>query len=339
MPKTIRNQFGKKLTYENLMKAHLDSRKGKTLRKEIILFNLKQEEYIMWLYEKLKSGTYKHSGYTSFVITDPKYRVIEKSKYIDRIVHRWYVDNFMKEYFMKSFISTSYACIESKGMHKACLDVQNAMKHCKRVWGNYYIIKMDVAKYFQNIDKKILFSILQRKIKDEKLLWLTKEILYSNGEKKGLPIGNYTSQCFANIYLNELDQYAKHNLKLKYWWRYMDDAIAFVKTKEEAIKTLELIRNLARENLGLELNSKTQIFKSTQGVNFCGYKINEYRLKIRDKGKRKIKKKVKFLKYEIRNGRMTSKEAHKYLAGHLGYIKIANVERLKDKLFSKDIYK
>ena len=118
MPRTIRNQFDKKLTYENLMKAHLDSRKGKSLRKEIILFNLKQEEYIMWLYDKLKEGTYKHSGYTSFTITDPKFRVIEKSRYIDRIVHRWYVDNFMKEYFMKSFIFTSYACIENKGMHK-----------------------------------------------------------------------------------------------------------------------------------------------------------------------------------------------------------------------------
>ena len=188
MPKTIRNQFDKKLTYENLMKAHLDSRKGKSLRKEIILFNLKQEEYIMWLYEKLKSGTYKHSGYSEFFVTEPKLSRIEKSKYIDRIVHRWYVDNFIKEYFMKSFISTSYACIENKGMHKACLDVQNAMKYCKRVWGNYYIIKMDVAKYFQNIDKQILFGILKRKIKDEKLLWLTKEILYSNGADKGLPI-------------------------------------------------------------------------------------------------------------------------------------------------------
>ena len=204
MPKTIRNEFDKKLTYDNLMKAHLDSRKGKSLRKEIILFNLKQEEYIMWLYEKLKNGTYKHSGYSKFFVTEPKIRRIEKSKYIDRIVHRWYVDNFMKEYFMKSFISTSYACIENKGMHKACLDVQNAMKHCKRVWGNYYIIKMDVAKYFQNIDKAILYNILQRKIKDEKLLWLTREILYSNGIDKGLPIGNYTSQCFANIYLNEI---------------------------------------------------------------------------------------------------------------------------------------
>ena len=226
---------------------------------------------------------------------------------------------------------------ENKGMHKACLDVQRAMKHCKRIWGNYYIIKMDVAKYFQNIDKKILLSILQRKIKDEKLLWLTREILYSNGIDKGLPIGNYTSQCFANIYLNELDQYAKHKLKLKYWYRYMDDAIAFTKTKDEAIKTLELIRIFVREHLGLELNNKTQIFKSLQGVNFCGYKINEYRLKIRDKGKRKLKKKVKFLKYQIRNNKITSKEAHKFLAGHLGYIKIANVKNLKDRLFSNDI--
>lgn len=338
MPRTIRNQFDKKLTYENLMKAHLDSRKGKSLRKEIILFNLKQEEYIMWLYERLKNGIYKHSGYTSFTITDPKFRVIEKSRYIDRIVHRWYVDNFMKEYFMKSFIFTSYACIENKGMHKACLDVQEAMKHCKRVWNNYYIIKMDVAKYFQNIDKQILYNILQKKIKDEKLLWLTREILYSNGFDKGLPIGNYTSQCFANIYLNELDQYVKHNLKLKLWWRYMDDAIAFVKTKEEAIEKLALIRKFLWKNLGLELNNKTQIFKSSQGVNFCGYKINEYRLKIRDKGKRKLKKKVKFLKYEIRNGRMTSKEAHKYFSGHFGYIKIANTQNLAKKLFDEEYY-
>lgn len=197
MPKTIRNEYDKKLTYENLMKAHLNSRKGKGLRKEIILFNLKQEEYIMWLYEKLKTGTYKHSGYSEFFVTEPKLRRIEKSKYIDRIVHRWYVDNFMKEYFVKSFISTSYACIENKGMHKACLDVQNTMKHCKRVWGNYYIIKMDVAKYFQNIDKQILYSILQRKIKDKKLLWLTKEILYSNGIDKGLPIRKLHKPMFC----------------------------------------------------------------------------------------------------------------------------------------------
>ena len=106
-----------------------------------------------------------------------------------------------------------------------------------------------------------------------------------------------------------------------------------VKTKKEAKETLEKIKKFLKEKLELELNKKTQIFKSKQGVNYCGYKINEYRLKIRDKGKRKLKKKIKKLKYEIRDGNMTSKEAHKYLSGHLGYIKIANVKNLTDKLF------
>ena len=102
MPKTIRNEYYKKLSYESLMKAHLESRKGKSSRRKIILFNLKQEDYIMWLYGQLQNKTYKHSGYSVFYVTEPKLRRIEKSKYIDRIVHRWYVDNFIIEYFVKS---------------------------------------------------------------------------------------------------------------------------------------------------------------------------------------------------------------------------------------------
>ena len=216
MPRTIRNEFDKMLSYESLMKAHKLSRKGKGYRKEIILFNLKQEEYIMWLYEKLKSGTYKHSGYTVFYVTEPKLRKIEKSIYIDRIVHRWVVDNFLEPYFVPTFINTSYACLKKRGMHKACLDVQSTMKHLERIWGEYYILKMDVRKYFQNIDKDILYRILARKIQDVKLLWLLKQIIYSNEGKKGLAIGNYTSQMFANIYLNEVDQYVKNRLHCKY---------------------------------------------------------------------------------------------------------------------------
>ena len=191
MPKTIRNQYDKYVTYENLMKAHLKSRKNKNYRKEIILFNLKQEEYIMWLYNKLKTGKYKHSGYTSFYVTEPKLRKIEKSKYIDRIVHRWYVDSFLAPNYIPQFINTSYACLKNRGMHKACLDVQKGMQHCKRIWNAYYILKMDIAKFFNNIDKEILLNILERKIKDKKLLWLTKEIIFSNYKEtgiRGLPI-------------------------------------------------------------------------------------------------------------------------------------------------------
>lgn len=296
MPRTIRNEFDKKVSYESLMKAHKLSRRGKGYRKETILFNLKQEEYIMWLYERLKTGTYKHSGYTVFYVTEPKLRKIEKSIYLDRIVHRWVVDNFLEPYFVPTFISTSYACLKNKGMHKACLDVQSTMKHLERIWGEYYILKMDVRKYFQNIDKDILYRILLRKVQDNKLLWLLKEIIYSNEGKKGLAIGNYTSQMFANIYLNEVDQYIKNSLHCKYYFRYLDDSVCMFKTKEEAKVALERIKEFLAKNLELELNEKTQIFKNRQGVNFCGYKINSYRLKIRDRRKKETKEENKRIK-------------------------------------------
>ena len=288
MPKTIRNLYDKKLTYDNLIKAHYKSRTGKGYRKEIILFNLKQEEYIKWLYEELKNGKYNHGGYTIFYITEPKLRKIEKSKYIDRIVHRWVVDNFIEPYFVPTFINTSYACLKNRGMHKACLDVQKAMRSCKSKWNNYYILKMDISKFFQNINKDILYNILSKKVKDIKLLDLLKKIIYSNEGKTGLAIGNYTSQMFANIYLNEIDQYVKNTLNAKYYFRYMDDSILLIKTKEEAIEKLKRIKEFLEKKLELKLNNKTQIFKNKQGVNFCGYKINEYRMKIRDKGKRKL---------------------------------------------------
>ena len=336
MPKWIRNEYNKKLTYENLLKAHKLARKGKNYRDEIIKFNLKQEEYIMFLYEQLKNKTYKHGGYKVFYVTEPKLRKIERSRYIDRIVHTFYVENFLKPYFMTQFINTSYACIKNKGMHKSCLDVQKAMKHCKIIWNEYHILKMDIAKFFQNIDKDILMKILLKKIKDKDIIWLTKEIIYSNEGKKNLPIGNYTSQMFANIYLNEVDQYIKHELNIKYYYRYMDDSVILVKSKEQAKESLKKIQIFLKENLKIELNKKTQIFKNKQGVNFCGYKINEYRLKIRDKGKRKLKKKVKILKEKIKKGEITSKEAKRYLAGHMGYIKIANTYNLENKLFYKN---
>ena len=278
MPKTLRNKYYKNLTYEKLMQAHIKSRKGKGNRKEIIMFNLKQEEYIMWLLEELKNKTYKHGGYTTFYVTEPKLRKIEKSRYIDRIVHRWLVDNFLEPAFIPQLINTTYACIKNRGMHKACLEVQKAMRKCKNKWGNYYILKMDIAKYFDNINKKIL-------------------------------------------------------LKIRYYFRYMDDSTLFLQTKKEAIEALKKIKEYLKENLELELNKKTQIFKDKQGVNFCGYKINENRLKIRDKGKRKLKKKVKKLKQQIKEEKITSKEAYKYLAGHMGYIEIADTYMLEKSLF------
>lgn len=207
------------------------------------------------------------------------------------------------------------------------------MRSAKSKWNDYYIIKMDVTKYFQNIDKRILWKIIKRKIKDKKLLWLTREILLSTKDMTGLPLGNYTSQMFANIYLNELDQYAKHILKCKYYYRYMDDIVILCKNKELAKKTLNYIIIFLHNNLKLTLNSKRRIFKDIQGVNFCGYKINERRMKIRHTSKCRMKRKLKRYTKQLKEGKITLPEIQKSIAGWLGYVKHADSYNLRKSMF------
>lgn len=202
-------------------------------------------------------------------------------------------DEIPKEFENMEQFQEFYEIIERLEFNYTEDDVQKAMRSAKSKWKNYYILKMDVTKYFQNIDKRILWEILKRKIKDKKLLWLTREILLSTEGMVGLPLGNYTSQMFANIYLNELDQYVKHKLKCKYYYRYMDDMVIMCENKEIAKDILNDITKFLKENLKLTLNSKTRIFKDIQGVNFCGYKINEKRLKIRHTSKCRMKRKLK----------------------------------------------
>ena len=336
MPKTLRNQFKDALTYKNLIECHHKCQKGKRGRANVIQFNLKREEYVHWLYEELKTKEYRHGGYKVFYVTEPKLRKIQASSYKDRIIHRWCVDYFLDKAFTPQFIDTSYACIKGKGMHKAALAVQKGMRECKKKYGEYYILKMDVAKYFPSIDRKILMNIVKRKIKDKEVLWLLEQIIYFRGAQKGLPIGNLTSQILANVYYNEADQFIKHKLKVRHYYRYMDDSIILLKDKEELKKIRKEIEQFIDEKLQLKFNSKTNIFKSKQGVNFCGYKINEYRMKLREKGKKRLKKKVGYLKSQIKRGNMNSTEAKKYLCGYFGYMKYANVYNLRNKIFEKE---
>ena len=333
MPKTIRNVYDSAISFENLLKAHKKARRGKREKKQVILFELKLEEELLNLELQLKNGTYKHGGYREFKIYEPKERTIMASDYRDRVIHQWYVEHFIKPYFVPQFINTSYACIENRGMHKASKDLQMAMRSYKNRFENYYILKMDVTKYFPNIDKRILWDILKRKIKDKKLLWLTRQILLSTEGMIGLPLGNYTSQMFANIYLNELDQYAKHELKCKYYFRYMDDVVILCKDKEKAKERLEKISIFLMDKLKLTLNSKTKIFKDIQGVNFCGYKINERRLKIRHTSKCRMKRRLKKYTKLLKEGKITIHDIQRSIAGWLGYVKHADSYNLRKSMF------
>ena len=333
MPKTIRNVYDKEVSFEKLLEAHRKARRGKREKRKVILLELVLEEQLLQLEKDLKNCTYKHGKYTKFKIYQPKERIIMASEYIDRIVHQWYVQHFIKPYFVPQFINTTYACIEGRGMHKASKDVQKAMKSAKAKWQNYYILKMDITKYFHNIDKRILWDILKRKVKDKKLLWLTREILLSTEGMLGLPLGNYTSQMFANIYLNELDQYAKHKLKCKYYYRYMDDMVILCENKEKAKNILSSITIFLENNLKLTLNSKTRIFKDIQGVNFCGYKINERRMKIRHASKCRMKRKLKKYTQQLKEGKISLPEIQRSIAGWLGYVKHADSYNLRKSMF------
>ena len=146
------------------------------------------------------------------------------------------------------------------------------MRYCKWKYGDAWILKMDVSKFFYSINRDILKQILRKKINDEKFLRLLDMIIDSSPEgEKGIPLGNVTSQDFANIYLNELDQYAKRFLGLKYYVRYMDDIIVVLPTKEEAQRAKESLTAFLNERLDLQTNEKTKIFPVDQGVNAYGF--------------------------------------------------------------------
>ena len=320
MPKTIKNVFIKKLTFERMIEAHYRAVKGKRNKKEIINYEIDLETNITNLINNIKKNTYKQGKYREFIVYEPKQRLIKSLPYQDRIVHQWYVEEFIKDFYYKRFIKDTYACIKDRGTHKAVDNVQKYMRKMKRVNKNYYVLKCDIKKYFYNIDKEILINILGKSIKDIKLLNFTKLIL-EDGNKKGIPIGNYTSQWFANIYLNELDHYVKDFLRIKYYVRYMDDFIILLDSKNECKDVINKIKIFLKLNLHLELNKKSRYYPNKLGIDFCGYKIFETHRLLRKRSKKKIKKKIKVWNYLKMEERLDS---HKMLLCWNSWIGHAN---------------
>lgn len=295
MSKTIKKCFYDKLTFQKMLEAHKRASIGKKSKKELILFEMDLETNLIRIINDIKNKTYKVGDYREFKVYEPKERIIKSLPYRDRVVHQWYVEEFIKPYFFKRFINDTYACLDGRGTHKAVEVVQKYMRKMKRQYGEYYVLKCDVRKYFYSIDKQILMSILEDRIKDKELLKFT-EVLLDDGADIGIPIGNYTSQYYANIYLNELDHFVKEVLQVKYYVRYMDDFIFLLKTKEEAKMIFDNVSVFLKNHLQLELNSKSTYFKNKKGINFCGYRIFETHILLRNRFKKKTVKNVKLWK-------------------------------------------
>ena len=286
MFKSLKKCYFDKLDIDNLYKAYLRVRRNKRNKKDVVNFSIILETNLIKIYNELRYMTYKPSKYKEFTIYEPKERLIMSLPFRDRIIHQWYIEEFIKPFYIKRFIKDTYACIEKRGTHKCIKKLQLYLKENKD--NDFYILKCDIEKFFFNINKDILFNILKRNIKDKYLLELTKKIIFDN-TSNGLPIGNYTSQYFENIYLNELDWYIKKDLGIKYYLRYMDDMVLI----------LNKINDFLNNKLALKLNKRTRHFKYLNGIDFCGYIVYFNKLILRKRNIKKIVKNKNSLNYYL----------------------------------------
>lgn len=295
MCKKVNSFFYSNLTFEKLLNSHNRAKRQKLSKTEVLLFEMDLETNLSNLLRKMRNKTYRLGAYREFVIYEPKERIIKSLPYVDRVVQQWYVEEFIKKYIVPKFIYHSYACIDGKGTHKAVDALQNFMIKKERSNKNFWILKCDVKKFFYNINQDILYSILCKYFKDDDILEFSKLLIFceNSSSKTGIPIGNLTSQYYANMYLNELDQYIKRVLKVKYYVRYMDDFVIVLDSKEECKKIKKQIEDFLKDELLLELNEKSRYYPSHMGVDFCGYRIFTTHRLLRNSNKIKIKKYVK----------------------------------------------
>ena len=335
MPKRVNNIFDKSLKFKKMLEAYDRAAKNKGRYKEIINFSLDLANNITNILKELYYGKYNTGCYRTFKIYEPKERIIKALPFKDRVVQQWYVEEFIKPIFVPQFIENTYACINGRGVHSAVKKLQKFYYNYSKKNNDVYVLKCDIKKYFYSIDKNILYSLIERKIKDKKVLALTKKLIFYNDSDVGIPIGNYTSQYYANIYLNELDHFIKEKLGVKYYVRYMDDFILLLKDKSECKIVLEKITIFLNEKLKLKLNDKTNYFNAKQGITFCGYKVFRNYIRLKNENKKKINKKVKFWNKMYKQNKLDLRETTMKFNSWIGHAKNADCYHLIRKMTKK----
>lgn len=295
-------------------------KKGKSKQLDIQAFEFNLEDNVFQLHRELKTKTYQHSDYTSFYITDPKLRHIHKACVKDRVLHQA-IFRVLYPIFDKNFIFDSYSCRFNKGTHRAVTRLETfARKLSHNHTQNIFALKCDIKRFFDSVDRKILLEFIRKRIKDSCAMGLLEQIIgsFQKDKNRGIPLGNVTSQLFANIYLNELDQFIKHQLKVKYYIRYCDDFVILEKNKEYLFKLFDKINGFLIEQLKLYLHpGKIMIRKYRQGIDFLGYVARPHHRILRTKTKKRLMRRI----------------SYKNLSSYLGVLKHCKSFKIREKLF------
>jgi len=287
--KTHKNIYYKIYKWENLILAFKKARKGKSKKPYVKKFEENTIKNLEKLQFELMTQTYKPKPLKTFILRDPKTRKISVSDFKDRIIHHA-LCNIIEPIFQKTFIFDSCANQKGKGnlfaikrfnkfLHKVTMSGKtNGWFNKNQVTG--YCLKADIKHYFKEVDCEILTNIINRKIKDKKTIELIIIILKNYNNKRGMPLGNLTSQFFANVYLNELDYFIKHELTSRYYIRYVDDFVILHKNKSKLIFWKNKIKKFLEKNLKLKLHhQKSQIINLSREIDFVGFR-NFYYFKL-----------------------------------------------------------
>jgi len=325
-------------TYDNLLKAFKNARDGKTTIDYVIEFEKDLEDNLFQLRNELLFHVYKPKPLKTFILHEPKTRKINKSAFRDRIIHHA-LCNIIQPIFERSFIFDSYANRKGKGALKA---VERFHFFHRKVSKNNalsaYVLKADIKHYFETVDHAIMLTLIQKKIKDQRVIWLIKRIFsnYSASKiGKGMPLGNLTSQFFANVYLNELDQFVKHTLRVEYYVRYVDDFVLF-HTSRKVLEEYRLkIDAFLRGKLKLELHpDKSRIIPLERGTEFLGLKIFYHYTRIKKKNMQKFYRKLHYLYAQYEKKEIQYDTIYDFIEGWIAYVKNADTYTLHQKIMA-----
>lgn len=320
------NLWDKIVNKDNLYKAYLKARKGKGWQRKVRVIDKNPDKYIDELYQTLINGEYKTAKYKTKVIFEPKMRTIYILPfYPDRIVHHA-IMNVLEPIWDGLFMNHSYACRKKKGQHKAST-------YCMSLVCKYkYVLKCDISKFYPSVNHETLKSIIRHKIKDKKVLELLDAIIDSTGTETNVPIGNYLSQWFGNLYLNEMDKELKHKYRVKAMVRYSDDFLIFSNSKQELHRLDSIIQEFLGTKLQMRL-SKCNIFPTSQGVDFLGYRhFPQGYILVRKTTAKRIKRRMKGLIWEYKHHRIDKIQALSKIASAEGWMKHATAHNLSVSL-------
>jgi len=361
------NLYHKIISLDNLILAWQKARKGKTKKDYVIEFEKNTEKNLLDLHFELKDETYYPKPLKTFILRDPKTRKISKSAFRDRIVHHA-ICNILEPIFDKTFIYDSCANRKGKGNLFALKRFDKFQrKITKNLTKDAFCLKADIKHYFQEVNHEVLLNIMKRKIADSLTINLIEKIVanskikktiylrfldaqdsvknldmkreiniwLSSQNRKGMPLGNLTSQFFANIYLNELDYFVKYQLKAKYYIRYVDDFVILHNSKEQLEEWKAQINNFLNNQLKIELHpDKSRIIQLSRGIDFVGFR-NFYHFKLlRKRNIRKMCLKIAIFS----QGKISYRSLMESFQGWNAYARWANTFKLRKNIL-KEIHK